>query len=556
MHRLLALVVLGLAPVTALAADAPNRGGWSLFGPLLAIALALTTRQVVPSLAVGALVSSIVARDFDIMGGVLELGSHMRSAVLGDDFLPTFQQQGAVAALASWLHHDNTRIMLFSLMVAAMVGVIYRAGATRDLVRKVEGLARGRRGAMVSSWLSGAIVFFDDYANCLVVGGAMGPLYDRHKVSRAKLAYIVDSTAAPVASLAVVSTWVGFEVGLIADGIEGTNVALTAFAIFLAALPFRFYSIYTLGFVGSIAGTGRDFGPMLDAETEALARPDVDVHAESEGSGQWWAAALSVVALVAVTAFSLYTQGVSALGDKAASARLFEIVGEADAYRAMLLGSGTGLGLSVVLSMASRGLSPSQVPSAIWSGIRPVFDALAILYLAWTLGGAVKATGAAPYLATIIDGSLPIAALPTVAFLLAAGTAFATGTSFGTMSILLPTVVQIAVQADPEMGPVALGAIAAVLAGSCLGDHASPISDTTVLSALGAQVDVITHVRTQLPYALTTGAISIGLGYLPAGMGISPYLCLPLGLAACFAIVRLVGREPELPIHKAQPEAL
>ena len=147
--------------------------------------------------------------------------------------------------------------------------------------------------------------------------------------------------------------------------------------------------------------------------------------------------------------------------------------------------------------------------------------------------------------ASLIDGSLPPAALPTVAFILAAATAFSTGTSFGTMSILLPTVVQLAVATDPAMGPVALGSIAAVLAGSCLGDHASPISDTTVLSALGAQVEVITHVRTQLPYALTTGVLSIVLGYIPAGLGVSPWLCIPIGIAASIAIVRFVGRHPE-----------
>ena len=364
-----------------------------------------------------------------------------------------------------------------------MVGILLKAGATRDLVRKVEGMAKGRRGSMVASWLSGSIVFFDDYANCLVVGGAMGPLCDRHKVSRAKLAYIVDSTAAPVASLAVVSTWVGFEVGLIADGIEGTGVALTAFAIFLAALPFRFYAIYTLAFVGSIASTGRDFGPMLAEERQALAADTAgDEHETYPVTHNWWVAIASVLTLVLVTGWSLYSQGMSALGAEAQDAALFEIIGEADAYTAMLLGSSLGLGVAAALSLLTSSLKPPEVLGATWFGIRPVFEAITILYLAWTLGGAVKATGAAPYLASLIDGSLPPAALPTVAFILAAATAFSTGTSFGTMSILLPTVVQLAVATDPAMGPVALGSIAAVLAGSCLGDHASPISDTTVLS--------------------------------------------------------------------------
>jgi Na+/H+ antiporter NhaC len=536
-----------LAPSTALAAGAAeHQGAWSLLGPLVAIALALATRKVVPSLAVGAVLSSLVAEQFAIGAGLLAAASHLSEAVLGGDFLSTLGSQGILPALGGFLASDNTRIVVFSLAVAAMVGILLRAGSTRDLVRRVEKLARGRRGSMVATWLSGSIVFFDDYANCLVVGGAMGPLCDRHKVSRAKLAYIVDSTAAPVASLAVVSTWVGFEVGLIADGIEGTAVTMTAFAIFLAALPFRFYAFYTLGFVGSIAATGRDFGPMLAEEERALAGTDALTAEEAprEVSGNWWVAASAVLTLVGVTAMSLYSQGVASLGNDAAVAPLFEIIGAADAYRAMLLGSGSSLVLASLLALITSSLAPRTLVSAIWSGIHPVFEAIVILYLAWTLGGAVKATGAAPYLASVIDGTLPMTALPTVAFLIAACTAFATGTSFGTMSILLPTVVEIAIAADPNMGPVALGSIAAVLAGSCLGDHASPISDTTVLSALGAGVEVITHVRTQIPYALAAGAISVVFGYIPVGFGLSAYLCLPFGMLAAFAVVRWVGRVP------------
>ncbi|MCO4743575.1 MAG: Na+/H+ antiporter NhaC family protein [Proteobacteria bacterium] len=538
-----------LLPSVATAAETAEHGGpWSLLGPLVAIGLALVTRKVVPSLVAGALLASIVAAEFDVLGGIGVAVGHLLSALLGD-----YTEKPVLEALFT---HDNSKITLFSLGVAAMVGVIYKAGATRDLVRKVEKVAKGRRGAVVASWLSGAIVFFDDYANCLVVGGAMGPLYDRHKVSRAKLAYVVDSTAAPVASLAVVSTWVGFEVGLIAEGLEGTGVAMTAFALFLAALPFRFYAIYTLAFVGGVASTGRDFGPMWEAECEALSLPHrEEVHEAQTGESRWWVAAAAVGALVSVTFAYLYIKGSEALGPELSGARLFEIIGGADPYNAMLWGSGTGLGLAILLSVLSRGLAPKEVGPAVWGGIQPVFEALVVLYLAWTLGGAVKDTGAAQFLSENLTSTLPIAALPTVAFLLAAGTAFATGTSFGTMSILLPTVVEISVAADPTLGPVALGSIAAVLAGSCLGDHASPISDTTVLSALGAGVDVITHVRTQLPYALTTGAISIFVGYVPAGFGYSPWLCLPVGIVTALAIIRFIGRPAEARTPAVYPES-
>lgn len=494
-------------------------GALTLLAPIVAIGLALITKRVIPALGAGAIVAALVARDGHLVAGVNALAGYV---------------YGAVVDL------DHLIISAFSVLVAATVGVLRQAGAIHGLVEAIGRLAKGPRGAMVASWLAGGVVFFDDYANCLVVGNTMGPLYDKYKVSRAKLAYIVDSTAAPVASLALVSTWVGYEVGLIDTALSKAGSDLSGFSIFLQALPYRFYSIFALALVGIIAVSGRDFGPMVDEERKARNRPDVVVD-DGVVPAPAWMAGVPVLALVVITFGYMYGSGVNALGDAAAGARLFEILGESDPYRAMFTGSASAFVLAVVVVLASREASVAQVVTGTWKGAAMVLEALVVLYLAWTLGSAIDDSGAATYMTGLLVNGLWVAVLPSVVFLLAAGTALATGTSFGTMGILIPLAVPLGLELDPGDGSILAATTAAVLAGACLGDHASPISDTTVLSALGSEVNVATHVRTQLPYALLAGLVAVVLGYLPAGIGLSPWLSIPVGIAFCAGAVMLVG---------------
>ncbi len=500
---------------------------YSLLAPLVAIGFALTTKRVIPSLGAGVVVAALVAASIKPRSLVMNLAAYAEKSV--------------------W-DLDHLTISAFSLTIAAMVGVVSQAGGTAALVGRVEQYAKGRRGAMVSSWLAGAIVFFDDYANCLVVGNSMGPLYDRHRVSRAKLSYIVDSTAAPVASLALVSTWVGYEVGLIDAALQDAGSSLNAFGVFVDAIPYRFYSLFTIVFVGTIALSGRDFGPMAAAEAEAQARPPEPAPdpADLPDPAHAWIAAIPVAVLVALTLTLLVADGANAIGPEWTSKRLFEILGEAKhAYTDMFAGAAVALVLGVLLTLRAGTVPASKLHKAAWSGMHPVFEALVVLYLAWMLTAAIDDTGAKFWLADLLGPIIPAWSLPTAVFVLAAGTAFATGTSFGTMGILIPLVVPLALTMGAGAPHILLGSTAAVLAGACLGDHASPISDTTVLSALGSGVDVVTHVRTQLPYALATGAVAIVFGTLPTGLGAPPLLMLPLGAAACIAIVMGVGRPVE-----------
>ncbi len=512
-----------VTPGVALAGE--GAGAWSLLAPFAAIALALITRRVLLALGAGAALGALVSAGGNPLDGVVALGRFLAG---------------------SFLDLDHFKISLFSALVAAMVGILSVSGAMHGLVDRITGLARGPRGAMTASWLSGLVVFFDDYANCLVVGSAMGPLCDRMRVSRAKLAYIVDSTAAPVATLAIVSTWVAFQVDELSSALIASGETLPAFTLFVQSLPYAFYSWFTLAFVGAVAWSGRDFGPMRAVEADARAGRLAPTEASGIVLGPPLVALIPIAALVAVTFGAMVWTGRAALGAEAASAAWFEVLGAAAAYDAMVIGSTTALVLATLGATTAGRLPAAAVPGAAWSGVRPLLKALLVLYLAWTLGEAVRATGAAEFLAGGLQGRLSPSLVPSLTFVLAAAIGFATGTSFGTMTILIPLAIPLALTlaGDPS-DPVVLASTAAVLSGAVLGDHASPISDTTILSSLGAGVDLVTHVRTQLPYAATTGIIALGFGYLPAAMGVSPWPLLLLGTAACFVVIRVFGRLPE-----------
>lgn len=509
-----------LAPLPAWAQGGPEHaGGLSLLAPLVAIGLALATRRVLVSLATGAVVGALVAA-----GGAPVEAARLAVGFLGE---------------ALW-DLDHLKISGFSVLVGAMVGILSVSGAMRGLVERIQRVATGRRGAMTSSWLAGMVVFFDDYANCLVVGNAMGPLCDRTRVSRAKLAYVVDSTAAPVATLAIVSTWVAFQVDLLDASLAEAGFAYAGFELFVRSLPYAFYSWFTLAFVGMVALTGRDYGPMLAAEQAARSLAPPAEREQGVTSSPASVAVIPIVLLVALTFALMYWTGLQA---SEPGARVFEVIGAASAYDAMVLGSLAALLVAAGLAVGRGGLSPAALPGAAWTAVKPLLEALAVLYLAWTLGNAIGATGADHYLAGILGERLPAPWLPTLTFVLAALIAFATGTSFGTMTILIPLAIPLALaMTGATTHPVTLGSTAAVLSGAVLGDHASPISDTTILSSLGAGVDLVTHVRTQLPYALTTGTIAVACGYLPAAWGVNPWLLIGVGMVLCFGVLRLVGR--------------
>ncbi|MEM1030895.1 MAG: Na+/H+ antiporter NhaC family protein [Myxococcota bacterium] len=497
-----------------------SHGFLSVVPALVAVGLAVVSRNVVVSLGAAVVVAGLIA-----------------TRSLGEGLLHALDTT-VVGAMADV---DHARTILFTVLIGGMVGVVGRSGATRAVVERLARRARSPRSVMVLSWVSGLVVFFDDYANCMIVGSAMGPLYDEQRLSRQKLAYIVDSTAAPVASLALVSTWVGFEVSVISDGLEAAGRDVDAYAFFLQGWPYRFYPILALGLVGWVATSGRDIGPMRIAGTHATAAaPHRDEATKEEGGAPWWAAVLPVGLLVGVTLVELYRTGTKGTqGD----APLYEILGAADGYAAIVHGSAVALIAAFAAAVASRGATFEACFEAMLRGMKLMVEAVIILVLAWSVSAAMKELGAPQYLVGVMAGALPAVALPTVVFVVGAAISFAVGSSYTTMGIMMPIVIPLAYQLAPAGGGdlVPLAASGSVLAGACFGDHCSPISDTTVLSSIGSGADLLAHVKTQLPYALLAGGVAISCGTVPAGFGVNPWLCIAVGLLVLGAVVHRFG---------------
>jgi len=540
--------------------NVPIEPGWlSLLPPLAAIALALIFREVVISLFAGIWLGAL------FLAGYNPIAATLMSV---DRF--------ALEALAD---RDHASIIMFSLMLGGMVGVMTRSGGTRGIVEAMRPLATTRRRGQFFTWLAGMLIFFDDYANTLIVGNTMRPVTDRLGVSREKLAYIVDSTAAPVAAIALISTWVGYEISLIGDALRSSAsqvadpavqaqllaAAENPFSVFLHSIPYLFYPILTLVFVLLTVLMRRDFGPMLAAERRAatgggLHRPGAMLATDTRGAlaeapdgtpHRWYNAAIPVAVVIVVALGGIFATGRASLGPGDHSLR--DIVGSADPFKSLLWASLLGSGVAIALAVAQRLLSMREALEAWLTGLRAMVLAMVILVLAWSLGGVTEALGTGPYISGLLADTLPPAALPVLVFLVAAAISFATGTSWGTMAILFPVVVPLAVSMGAGAGfgsehyTVLLGVISSVMAGSIFGDHCSPISDTTVMSSMASACDHVDHVRTQLPYALLVAIVAMAVGDIPTALGLHPGISLVVGTAILATVLRVVGRryEPE-----------
>ena len=527
--------------------------GWvSLLPPLIAIVLAIALKEVVASLFFGVWLGAF------LFAGLNPLAATWRTI---DRFI--------VPALAD---ADHVSILVFSLLLGGMVGLMSRSGGTGGIVDTLRPLSTNPRRAQLATWLAGLAIFFDDYANTLLVGNTFRPITDRVRVSREKLAYIVDSTAAPVAAIVFVSTWVGYEISLIGDALaiaaEQPGVApevaadLTSaspFTVFLHSIPYLFYPILAIAMVGLLVVSQRDFGPMLSAERRArrgeglyrdgaqllVDTTDQTMEAKEGVPGRWYNAAVPVLTVILVVVLGLYFDGRASAG----SGSLWDVLGAADPFRALLWGSLAGCLVAIGLSVGQRILSLEEAIKAWLGGVRVLVLAAVILTLAWSLGEVTAVLGTATYLTQMLSETLMPALLPALVFVAAALIAFATGTSWATMAILFPLVVPLSVAlgggVDFDGGghyTLTLGAISSVLAGSIFGDHCSPISDTTILSSLASACDHVDHVRTQLPYALVVALVALLLGDLGTAFGLPLLVSYALAIGSLYAIVRFAGR--------------
>ncbi|MEE4310889.1 MAG: Na+/H+ antiporter NhaC family protein [candidate division KSB1 bacterium] len=516
----------------------------SLLPPILAIILALLLKQVLIALFSGIWLGAVFINDYHPLTAFLRA-------------LDTY-------IINSLSDPSHAAIVIFSMTLGGMVGVMSKAGGTEGIVKILSRFASNRRGGQISSWAMGLLIFFDDYANTLIVGNTMRPFTDKLQISREKLSYIVDSTAAPVASIAIISSWVGFQIGLIDQAFKSLNISQDAYITFIQSVPFSSYSILAIFFVFLIGMTLRDFSSMRKSESRAYhsgkvlrdnAQPladaaSLDIKSEPGTPLRWLNAMIPILTVIIITLMGLYYSGMKELAEHAHDARLGEIIGAANSFHVLMWASFTGALVAIGLATMQKILSLADALSAWLNGVKAMLIAMIILVLAWAIGDICNDLKTADYVINLIRSFLSPHYLPVLTFIVAAFIGFSTGTSWATMAILVPIVIPAAYKLSidagmaPELtGSILLGTIGAVLSGSVFGDHCSPISDTTIMSSMASAADHIDHVRTQLPYAVIVAGVACVTGYIPCGFGISPWLSIMFGCALLIAFIFLFGRK-------------
>ncbi len=533
--------------------EAHDFGILTLLPPLIAIILAFITKNVLVSLSLGVFSGTFILSwvKYSPLKAVLFAFIHFTDTV-----------QTVIAN--PW----NAGIILQTLTIGGLIALIAYMGGARAIAESLAKRAKSPTSAQMYTWLMGLFIFFDDYANALTVGPIMRPVTDKMKISREKLAFIIDATAAPIAGIALISTWIGYELGLIQDGFDALGVSANAYGVFVSTIPFRFYNILILFFILASAYMLRDFGPMLDAEKRArlenkphrdnaklLSDLEEDLKPAEGIQYRVSSALIPILTLILAGFFGLYFNGYLSIqgGENAELAALVKASPFSGfAMRECFSASSAAIVLfqaallASIVSMAmgmKRKIFTLEKAVEIWiKGVKSLAFTILILALAWSLSSVIKELKTATYLVNILGDSLPGFVLPSVIFTLGAIISFATGTSYGTMGILMPLTIPLAYALNPDPGFLSLS-IGAVLTGAIFGDHCSPISDTTILSSMGASCDHIDHTRTQLFYAVPVGLISIFFGYLPSGLGLPAWLTLPLGMAAVLLLLLFKGKK-------------
>ena len=498
---------------------------WSLLPPVVAIVLALITKEVYSSLFVGILA-----------GGLMYTGFNFE-ATMQHVFV-----DGMIGQLTdSW----NMGILIFLVVLGAMVILMNRAGGSAAFGRWAAEHIKSRVGAYLATIALGCLIFIDDYFNCLTVGSVMRPLTDKHNISRPKLAYLIDATAAPICIIAPISSWAAAVSGFV-DGVNGL-------ALFVSSIPYNFYALLTIVMMITLSVMNFDFGPMKKAEAESntAKESEKEVYASLTGADPAPEDKIStkgtvlhlvgpvLVLIICCVIGMIYTGG------------FFEGTGFVDAFAGsdasvgLVYGSVVALILTIVFYLATRVLSFRECMTAIPEGFKSMVPAILILTFAWTLKSMTDSLGAADYVAGIVESSAGnlIVLLPAIVFLVGCFLAFATGTSWGTFGILIPIVVS--VFGGNMDNTLMVVSISACMAGAVCGDHCSPISDTTIMASAGAQCDHIAHVNTQLPYAITAAAISL-VCYLLTGVlfmaGIAPIIMLPVGIVLTVVLMGIIKK--------------
>lgn len=506
------------APLTAFAEEAEIAAQpaayatpWALVPPIVAILLALITKEVYSSLFIGIL-----------MGGLLYSGGQLEKTIV-------HIFEGGIISVLSDAY--NVGILVFLVILGAMVSLMNRAGGSAAFGRWAGTRIKGRVGAQLATIALGVLIFIDDYFNCLTVGSVMRPVTDKHKVSRAKLAYLIDATAAPICIIAPISSWAAAVSGFVA-GEDGLSV-------FVRAIPYNFYALLTIVMMVGMVLLKCEYGPMATHEKNAMkgdlfttgknlyANGDDD---KTESKGQVKDLLIPIISLIVCCVIGMiYTGGFFDGAD------FITAFSESDASVGLAMGSFFGLLITVIMYLFRKVLSFRECMDCIPEGFKAMVPAILILTFAWTLKAMTDGLGADVFVAEAIHSSAKslVNFLPAIIFLIACFLAFATGTSWGTFGILIPIVVEAFSSVD---GNLMIIAISACMAGAVCGDHCSPISDTTIMASAGAQCEHVNHVSTQLPYAIVAAAVSF-VTYIVAGFAQSAFVALPFGIVLMLAVL-------------------
>lgn len=545
-------------------------GVWTLIPPLLALLLAFLTRNVILSLFLGVLSGTwmVALVSGDLLGSIT--GAFFNST---DYFIGTLADR--------W----DAGIIMQVLVIGALIALITRMGGMRAIADLVVKIAKGPRSAQITMWISSWVIFFDDYANALIIGPIMRPLCDKYRISREKLAYIVDSTAAPVAGIMLISTWIGTELVNINEGLAIAGVTgVTAYGIFIDTIPYRFYNIMALFFVFATAFLLRDFGPMLKAEIRARTTGEtinpgsevmetekvIDEEKEEikENYGilktskkvtppNIWNALIPVGVLIISAVVLFYTNGAAAVGAEALEGlSFFEAVREAysnsDASIVLFQAGLLACIVAIIMGFFEKIFTLKDGIETWAHGMKSMLFVCIVLILAWSIGSVIGDLGTAHFLVSNLSDVLPQFIVPALIFIIAAVVSFATGTAYGTMAILLPLCIPLAaaivgitgmeITSSGDAYVYILMCSSAVLTGAIFGDHSSPISDTSILSSMGAGCSLLDHVITQIVYAVTVGVVVIA-GYILVGLGLNVWITLLVMAAILVLILLFVGKK-------------
>ncbi len=492
---------------------------WALVPPIIAIVLALITKEVYSSLFIGILVGGLFYSGFSFEGTLNHIFENGFLAVLSDSY--------------------NVGILIFLVILGAMVSLMNRAGGSAAFGRYAKEKIKTRVGAQLATIALGILIFIDDYFNCLTVGSVMRPVTDGHKVSRTKLAYLIDATAAPVCIIAPISSWAAAVTGFV-EGEDG-------FSIFISAIPYNFYALLTIVMMLGLILMNIDFGPMKEFEEKAEKgdiSPDENMTANTEiptsSKGKVIDLIIPIVVLIICCVIGMiYTGGFFE------GANFIEAFSNSDASVGLALGSICAILITVIIYLLRRVLTFTECMECLPNGFKSMVPAILILTFAWTLKAMTDSLGAKEFVAAAMEqsaGSL-MNFLPAIIFLVGCFLAFSTGTSWGTFGILIPIVVAVFAGSNHELMIIS---ISACMAGAVCGDHCSPISDTTIMASAGAQCKHINHVNTQLPYAILVAAVSF-VTYIIAGFAQSAFISLPIGillmLGTLFVIKRVIAEK-------------